>query len=128
MIANGASLIFAANVNATATHTECVSPALVSALFFFSAYQNIEDVSSSYEVSFDLPFEIFPNPVSNNLTIKGLPENGNMNLLDMNGRVIFNANLAEGDQDIDLSLVGNGLYVLQIFGKETVWQQKLVVR
>lgn len=128
MAANGSTSVTLADVNSDANHTECVIPAFTSAFFLFSFFQNIEDLVSTQEVSFDLPFEMFPNPVADKLTINELPENGELFLTDMNGRQIFRTNLHEGNQEVDLSTISTGVYLVQIVGEATVWQQRLVVR
>ena len=128
MDANGSTTVTLFDVDPDATHGECVFPAFTSALFFFLSQQSIEDVSGTYDISFDLPFDVFPNPVDNKLTIKDLPEDGELVLLDMAGRQVFQTMVSEGNQVLDLTAVNGGVYVMQIFGAETVWQQKLVVR
>lgn len=128
MDANGSTSVTLFDVDSDANHGECVFPAFTAALFFFAAEQEISDVSSTYNVSFDLPFEVFPNPVGDELTIKDLPENGELILTDMAGRQIFQTTLSEGDQTVNVAAVNAGIYVMQVFGEETVWQQKLVVK
>ncbi|MFT4762729.1 MAG: hypothetical protein ACI9XO_003579 [Paraglaciecola sp.] len=128
MLANGSTTVILADVNSDANHTECVIPAFTSAFFLFSFYQNIEDVVATHEITFDLPFQLFPNPADDKLTINDLPENGEMYLTDMSGRQIFKTTVHEGNQEIDLSTISTGVYLVQIVGEATVWQQRLMVR
>ena len=127
MMANGAPNILLNDVDSDASHTQCVFPAAFSALLSFGSLQEIEDVSNIYEISNELPFDVFPNPVDQFLTIKGLPENSEMHLLDLSGRAIFSTTLMEGDETVNLSDISKGVYLMQFFGESQVWQQKLVV-
>lgn len=58
----------------------------------------------------------YPNPVSNNLTVvvDGLETvNGNIQVLDLNGRVVAQQSATASATSIDMSNVANGLYIVR---------------
>lgn len=62
-------------------------------------------------------FIVYPNPAHNNFTLEGaLQTNGQMQLYDLNGQLIFNQNLASGPvhELVNTSNYGGGIYLLRI--------------
>ncbi len=71
--------------------------------------------------------KVFPNPTNGRFTIL-LDENHEMNMVsvyDFSGRVVFSEkiNQAETQKALDLSGFANGLYTVQIVGKQTISQK-----
>jgi len=55
---------------------------------------------------------IYPNPVNSELTIKGIDENSEVKIIDLNGRVVAQQN--SGANTIDVSNLVNGMYMISI--------------
>tara|TARA_B110000003_G_scaffold263553_1_gene287412 strand:+ start:60027 stop:60527 length:501 start_codon:yes stop_codon:yes gene_type:complete len=71
-------------------------------------YEQVENVESL--------LEIFPNPTHNNVTIRG-SEMGEYLLYNSFGQEVLKGNKQTTSQDVDMSPLANGLYLLRINGK-----------
>lgn len=72
------------------------------------------DYSATVEISWeDHPILIYPNPVSDILTLE-LPENSGrkLKILDIHGRVVLKAKLTSGKQTLSLGSLSPGRYIL----------------
>jgi choice-of-anchor B domain-containing protein len=78
--------------------------------YFFISNQNVAEES---ELSVN-ELTAYPNPVSDQLKIKGATGSGNYLLLDLNGRIVETGSYSEAEFTIDLSDLNSGCYMLQI--------------
>ena len=71
MTANGAPDVEAIDVETNASHTECVAPAITQSIFFFTSFQEIEELPTSNEnLRITLPgVTVAPNPASDFFTV-----------------------------------------------------------
>jgi len=58
-------------------------------------------------------FEIYPNPVTSDLSIKGLSSNSTINLFDLTG-VLIRSEIVQQETILDLSDIVQGVYFLQV--------------
>ena len=128
MQANGAAELITADVSPTSDHVSCVEPAIISTIFFFGAYQLVEELVNTENIVYDLPFEVFPNPVDNQLNIKDLPISGRYVIYDVKGQIVQENFLTEGDHQLDMSTLNSGAYYMQIIGESNVFQHKIMKR
>lgn len=73
------------------------------------SYSNIIIVQTKGSVN----FSILENPVSDNLNIKGLNSNGEINIFDVAGKLLVKRNIKSQSLSIDVSFLNNGIYFLQ---------------
>ncbi len=97
------------DVNTTADHGQCVTPALTATVLFFSGFQQV--TTNTTVAANDWNLKMSPNPASSKLHLQGLPAAGKMDLLDMEGRIVWSSELRKGDQTLDVSELKNGLYL-----------------
>lgn len=72
---------------------------------------------------------VYPNPNNGLLTISIAKFNGNVNIqvIDMNGRSVYDANTTFNQQEsIDISMLQTGMYVLKISGDGLNYAQKII--
>jgi len=72
--------------------------------------------------------EIYPNPATDRLRIKGLTFEANIRINDLSGRLVVNVNTIEESTEINMSNLAEGLYAVSITNKATnaVYVRKIV--
>ena len=70
---------------------------------------------------------IYPNPVTDLLTVEGLTGSSRIQLVGMNGGIVMD-NYFDGNSPVDVSSFPSGVYILLIFDGDDIHQQKLVIR
>ena len=121
---NGAPNFNSANLSETATHTECITPAVTNTVFFFAAYA--APVTST-RVAYPEPVAFWPNPAKQDIQVRGLPRGGNLRLVDLNGQVHGQWRTNAGTMSLRLPLLSSGIYVLSMESDQGYWTQKLVI-
>jgi len=58
--------------------------------------------------------DIFPNPTSGVFTVRGVPINSHLQVLDLNGKIIYKSVTAHSSVEVSLLHISNGLYYLEI--------------
>jgi len=113
MLAKGATNLVVTDVNSSANHGGCVTPALTQTLFFFLGLQKI--TSDVKYVKTERDVFIYPNPVGNVLTIGGLTENQTIMIFNIQGQVI-QTKLTDhsGLYLMDVSELNSGIYFLLV--------------
>ena len=73
-------------------------------------------------------FTLYPNPANNQITIEVI-ENGNhiVELFDFSGKRLFQKNMNNKKEVIDLSSFQNGIYLVSVRNETTVSNQKLII-
>jgi len=89
--------------------------------YVVNAQGGIED---SIDVTFEsfagleetaIEMSLYPNPVQSELTVEvELDQDGIFQLIDLNGRIVFETTISGGTQRFDLSAIHSGIYVAQI--------------
>lgn len=124
----GANEVAAINLNSTLDHGECVQPAIFSAYLFFGGYRQIDDVVAIHDPTLATDFSFFPNPVNDLLFIENKMEEGYLELMDYNGRIILEEKLSPGLNEISISELANGFYFCKIKMNDSFFTKKLIVQ
>ncbi|QNR25402.1 T9SS type A sorting domain-containing protein [Croceimicrobium hydrocarbonivorans] len=112
MTAKGATDVHAIGRGAF-NHGGCVAPSIESAVYFFDS---LSTSCSSFVGLLDqdiASYEIYPNPVHTELKIKGIGEQANILIYDLNGRLVLEQK-ASFQTRLGLSELNKGIYLLEI--------------
>ncbi|TNE26257.1 MAG: T9SS type A sorting domain-containing protein [Bacteroidetes bacterium] len=74
-----------------------------------------------------LALEVYPNPSSDFISIKGAPENATYCIINLSGQLLASGELTSDQQRISVSNLRNGLFIIQIEYNHVVWVEKLRV-
>jgi len=126
MRASGATSVGSVDVGSSYDHGQCFQPALLSSVFFFSLFQNVQtDVRGVLPA---LPVRMFPNPASGAFYLDNLPESGRITIHDMSGRLLHTQVVAGVATEVSLNGMHPGFYVVRVLSDSGVWADKLIVR
>lgn len=78
--------------------------------------------------NFNQQIHFYPNPAQNELTIRGLTENGIIEIRDMQGRLVSHFKTISGQVSFDISNLSDGIYVLNFSSLNTMFSKKLVIK
>ncbi len=122
----GATDVQSVNVNPEFNHTTCAIPAFMYALEWFDTFSEEGTVSASFDS--ELPVvSLYPNPVSRWLTIETDINGGIvLRILSMDGQQVYERALEGQVQQIDLSRLPKGVYVLTISSRSYQISRKIV--
>ncbi len=127
MLARGAADVQAVDVNPTANHGACSSPALFNTLIFFLNYRDIGYVVSTEEVAVE-PLQVQPNPTRDAIWLMNLPAEGQIQVFDVSGRMRHHvSSTADRHYYLDLSALEGGLYVVRFLSGGRVWQSRVAL-
>jgi hypothetical protein len=81
-------------------------------------------------------FMVYPNPTNDGQIVIDLPQNttghaAEINIIDLNGKVVFNGTLDSTDRRIDLKLdskLSNGVYQIRVNTAEASYSQRVVLQ
>lgn len=127
LTAAGAPNFQATDVNSTADHGDCFTPALTATVLFFLGFQQITtDVNDPPK---EWQLRISPNPASSTLRLQAIPVTGKFEIVDLRGRVVLFTAVRRGEHILDVSALENGVYLARFTapGKEA-WVEKLLIR
>lgn len=82
----------------------------------------IEDVNDN-SISSTTPY---PNPCTNNLHFENLKSASSIEFYDFSGKVVFKKPLSDGSNNINVSLLSKGMYMVKILGANSVEFHKIV--
>ena len=111
--------------------------------YSLQCYYNIYTGSDTCQIPFMLNFtttmtidhfednkiKIFPNPFNDYITIKNIPANCELSLVDVSGKTIFKIHSKETNHKLNLSSLNKGLYFMEIKGlnfKERIGYKKVL--
>lgn len=120
LLAKGAVDLQAFDVNTTADHGQCVTPALTNTVLFFAGLQQIGTVPA-YEMFENQTLTVFPNPAGEVAFLSQLPTKGRVELFDVAGRLHYTGTAGPGDARLDLGALPAGVYGLRFWGEGKVW-------
>jgi len=69
---------------------------------------------------------IFPNPINDVVTIENA-KNSNIIILDLQARTLINKNITSNSQQIDVSSLSRGIYLIQITHNKSVITKKVII-
>jgi len=128
-IANGTVNIDAVNLG-NFDHVGCVTPALFSTVQLFTPIQGTLQ-TCSFVSSVDeetMSFQVYPNPSNGVFFVRDFPSNGEVRLLDLQGRMLLHQRIAEGNQEIRTGGLSDGLYFLDFQTDGGSFRHKLVIK
>jgi hypothetical protein len=73
-----------------------------------------KEVIPGFEDLTEAGITLFPNPVNDNLTIKGLVENTSVRILNTVGQLVYSSQIEGSKAMINVSSFEDGVYILQI--------------
>ncbi len=101
---------------ATGTYTVCVTA--YTSCGNDSACHTVV-VSTTGVAGFSLAtIEVYPNPVTNELHIAGIPQNTTYRLLNVTGECVMRGNLNAGSSSISTTVCSKGVYILELTGTD----------
>jgi hypothetical protein len=124
MNANGAADVMAIDVDPTADHGACVTPAMIQALFFFSDYQEL--TVDNEEIPVSSIIELTPNPAHNFINTSNIPGGAILEIFDLNGRLVLQEKTTGLTDKIDISTLSEGLYLLRATKDNLRFHSKLI--
>ncbi|MBL7774734.1 MAG: T9SS type A sorting domain-containing protein, partial [Saprospiraceae bacterium] len=127
MQARGATDLIATDVNTTADHGGCVSPALTNTVFFFLGYQQVGVFTGASELAVQ-PLQLQPNPANSFVLLKNLPADGQLELFAADGRLVRSGAVSAGDYRLETAGLEEGWYLLRVWSEGKIWQGRLVVQ
>ena len=127
LTAAGAPNFLATDVDPTADHGGCVTPALTATVIFFLGFQQITTAVTDPLKEWQL--KMSPNPANNTVSLQAIPAAGKFEIVDLRGRVLLTQAVRKGEHNLDISTLENGVYLARFTapGKEA-WVEKLLIR
>jgi hypothetical protein len=108
----GAKELEVKDVNPTANHGICFSPALTSTIFFFLSKQQLIATAVGDE-NFDQDIVLYPNPTSEFVTITNTAYGSGVEIYNLQGRRVHKS-MSQGDfYTIDISDFSSGQYLVK---------------
>lgn len=122
---NGAADIQAIDVFPPGDHGECVFPAVLATLAFFNEFPVS---TSTVERSTWSDLEVFPNPVTDQLTLKA-PDlsNGQLRIYNQLGISVLSIKNFNGSA-LNVSNLPPGIYHLILSGKGEIWRGQFIIQ
>ena len=105
------------------TNRESISP---DESYNFVGFRVVKDILTLVENPLNESIQIYPNPVSENLTISGANPNAKVEIIDCNGKILYNATAQ--NKNILLKGYASGLYVVKILDGNNEINKKLIIR
>ena len=89
---------------------------------------NTKTLSLEEDTTALLDLSVFPNPTSGRLTVKFSKEPSGINIMDLNGRLIFVSKTALGANtyELDMSQLNSGIYLLHVTTEESQVTKKII--
>lgn len=89
-------------------------------------FENIVEKSATDLISIsDASIQLYPNPLAENFQIYGIEGNATLKLLDLNGKVVLIKQIV-GNEQITLSAIAQGMYILKIITANATVERKLI--
>lgn len=71
---------------------------------------------------------MYPNPSSNEITLSNLPENAEITMVNMHGKLVMISQARESNHKIAVAHLAPGVYFVKISGRDSASMQKLVIK
>lgn len=127
----GAPDVEAVDINSQLNHTQCVEPAITAALFFFLPFQEIGDPTfvqkPTIGESAAATIALFPNPAHSFLQAH-FPKEGTLLIYNLTGQAVYSTFCQTGLNNLDISALGQGVYLAVTTVEGSFWQQKLIIK
>ena len=89
---------------------------------FSARFQGFTDATNDVKIN---PLEISPNPFAEQLNFE-VPENGNLIVSDLTGRILFREKITEGSNQLNTKNWMSGIYFVKFIGEKTQLIGKVV--
>lgn len=123
MNARGAADLKAVDVGISLDHGQCVRPALTNAILFFATYQKIS--TPVVDLVNRINRSLFPNPTYGKVYLSSPVAQGTYSVYNNNGKLLRTGEIKENN--LDLSGLNPGFYIVQIRAGAASFQEKMVV-
>ena len=127
MLENGAEMVVATDLNSDFNHTECVTPAATSFVFYLLVFAEL----TSTDDLFTTEFTAYPNPTGDHFYLKSdaLPAQFNLEIYDYKGSMMYqNKNVSVGNMINPQLACGSYILLLKDDQGEILGYKKLVFR
>ncbi|TAF72820.1 MAG: T9SS C-terminal target domain-containing protein [Bacteroidetes bacterium] len=96
------------------------------------AYFDVPNGRGDFTLSISKPeftFQVYPNPVKDilHIDLENITEKSNVKLIDNLGNIKLDIMLLNHKNEIDISHLNSGIYIMQVFENESIFTHKLVV-
>jgi hypothetical protein len=119
-VSNNATLAMAGNYAVTVTVNGCTSNA-ENTLVVVNTTVGATNLMNNNNIN------IYPNPAHEQITINHVGmQNPKFEVYNSLGAVVFEGDLYQGANVIDVSFFASGIYTIRVIGNDSVYQQKLV--
>jgi hypothetical protein len=126
MKALGSVDLTATDINPTANHGGCFTPALTNAVLFFAGFQKIS--VSAPAVPARATLRLAPNPAGDHVLLRDLPASAQVLFFDAAGTLRTSVQLQNGgDQQIDTRSLPRGTYWIRCVTDEKILTGKVVL-
>jgi hypothetical protein len=114
MIENGAQMVQAIELNPNYNHTQCVTPAATSFVFFLLVFSEVTSTTSPYQIALN----VYPNPASNGfqVVIDDLNSEFSAEIHNMSGIKMMTINSLYSGNYIQSDLP-SGMYIITVKDK-----------
>jgi hypothetical protein len=113
-------------IRAVNSEAMSLSPARAEYEYYIYGNPNSIHAPDFYTTTNDIEWEIYPNPASDSFTIKNCPQHTTVQILDFQGREIWN-DIWDG-HSVDVSEFSSGFYLVKVNLSGNQLTQKLLVR
>lgn len=124
---NGAPDLEAVNINPNFDHGQCVEPATLYTLLFFSSYQDLQVDVDELALETNTPI-VYPNPARDFTWVDDLTPDAQLQLFDAGGRLLRQYRPTASPARLDLQGLEGGVYLLKVLNGEQTWTRKVVVK
>ncbi len=70
---------------------------------------------------------IYPNPAQNHLTIENHPDETDLKIFDITGKIVFEKKIQDVKDVLDVSNLESGLYTMHLINKNISFKKKLII-
>ena len=70
---------------------------------------------------------LYPNPATNSVTISNAPFDSDLRILDVSGNLVYDSKIDSNQVNVNVSLLADGVYFVEIISQEIASQRKLVI-
>lgn len=89
---------------------------------YLSLKVSVDGVSAVGDIDEDSDLQFFPNPATDKITLKSVPANTTISILDLSGRTLLYQNSSTIDEDINLNIntLRTGIYYIKLENKKII--------
>ncbi|WP_223034444.1 T9SS type A sorting domain-containing protein [Hanstruepera marina] len=98
-----------------------------AATTFVETPQECNALNVKDDIKADIAFEMYPNPVTDILNISITNTASHFEIYNINGQSVISKSLNKGLNQIDLSTISSGLYMLKVYYENQSLMKKLII-